>query len=92
LQKTELVGEINCPYNKKELEATGPFNRLWSAVEPLMDRLSYSVTYPTSTFNHSEEEQEDEEMIRIRRELSAALHDCLPRANEKTDDERYVVL
>ncbi|RCH99906.1 hypothetical protein CU097_015248 [Rhizopus azygosporus] len=71
-----------------ELEAADPFNRLWSAVEPLMDRLSYSVTYPTSTFNHSEEEQEDEEMVRIRRELSAALHDCLPRANEKTDDER----
>ena len=39
-----------------------------------------------------QEEQEDEEMVRIRRELSAALHDCLPRANEKTDDERYVVL
>jgi hypothetical protein len=83
LQQTEWW-EINCSYNKVELEDVGLFSKLWNAFELLMCRLSYSVTYPTSTFNISDEERKDEYGILKRRETFAALENCLPKVNEKT--------
>ncbi|RCH78820.1 hypothetical protein CU097_002870, partial [Rhizopus azygosporus] len=73
LQQTEWW-EINCSYNKVELEAVGLLSRLWNAFEPLMGRLSY-LTH--------DEERKDEYGILKRKETSAALDNCLPKANEK---------
>ncbi|ORE12969.1 hypothetical protein BCV71DRAFT_239671 [Rhizopus microsporus] len=59
VKKTER--EINkIQSSDRMLRSVGLFSRLWNAFEPLMGRLSYSVTYSTSTFNISGEERKDE--------------------------------
>ncbi|KAG1452427.1 hypothetical protein G6F46_009736 [Rhizopus delemar] len=80
------------PYTD-EVETADPFNRLWSVVEPMMDKLSNSITYPASSFGSINEEEEDElesaELNRIKKELSDALHDSLPSGAD--DDDRIAL-
>lgn len=68
------------------METTDPFNRLWSVVEPMMDKLSDSVKNSESIDSITIDEKEDgEEANRLRRDLLDALQDCLPSS---TQDDR----
>lgn len=80
------INEIQQKPYSDEMETTDPFNRLWSVVEPMMDKLSDSVKNSESIDSITIDEKEDgEEANRLRRDLLDALQDCLPSS---TQDDR----
>ncbi|KAI9255298.1 hypothetical protein BY458DRAFT_319944 [Sporodiniella umbellata] len=69
------INEIRQKSYSDDAETADPFNRLWSVVEPMMDKLPDSINHSGCIDTYIGEE---EGSLQLKKDLSDALLDCLP--------------